>query len=66
MQQAGRGKQGLETVEMDPDVARGLGWADGETVRSNLIAVETGLADRGNDILGRDCYHSQSVKGEER
>jgi hypothetical protein len=47
MQQAGRGKQGLETVEMDPDVARGLGWADGETVRSNLIAVETGLADRG-------------------
>lgn len=66
MQQAGRGKQGLETVEMDPDVARGLGWGDGETVCSGLIAPQTGLANRGNDVLGRDRYHSQSVKGEER
>lgn len=37
IQQAGRGKHGLETVEIDPDVARGLGWEDGETVSNQLL-----------------------------
>ena len=30
--QVGEGRKGMETIEMDPEVARGLGWPEGQVV----------------------------------